>query len=212
MRRRPGPHSQGLKTAKRLPQKVFFLRYQRNGSARHFALGAYPEMSSAEALKKAAEWRKKNRRRHRPFRRAKNKCMAVQHQSLTVEELVFKWIDFNVARGCWADASRPRDELWLGYLRNHVPANGGQSARNRSIDRHLSDSRRADVPQAHQDLKRYALEGCRSDRLGKHHSNQQLRDHRADHSERQKHKKINRQSEPPEFIKRAMRKRVARDD
>ncbi len=53
-------------------RKYFFLRYQRNGSARHFALGAYPEMSSAEALKKAAEWRKKNRRRHRPFRRAKN--------------------------------------------------------------------------------------------------------------------------------------------
>ena len=88
--------------------------------------------------------------------------------------------------------------------------NSGQSARNRSIDRHLSDSRRADVPKARQDLQRYALEGRRGDRLGKRHSNQQLRDHRADHSERQKHeKKINRQPEPPECIKRAMRKRVA---
>ena len=103
-------------------RKYFFLRYQRNGATRHFALGAYPEMSLAEAFKKAAEWRKKLDEGIDPSQEQKIKRMAVQRQSLTVEELVFKWIDFNVARGRWADASRPRDELWLGYLRNHVPA------------------------------------------------------------------------------------------
>lgn len=64
-------------------RKYFFLRYQRNGSARHFALGAYPEMSLAEAFKKAAEWRKKLDEGIDPSEEQKIKRMAVQHQNLT---------------------------------------------------------------------------------------------------------------------------------
>lgn len=103
-------------------RKYFFLRYQRNGSTKHYSIGAYPETSLAEAFKKAAQWRKLLDDGIDPTEELKTKRLALNGQGISVEDLVFKWIDFNNKRGRWKDASRPREDLWLGYLHNHIPA------------------------------------------------------------------------------------------
>ncbi len=120
-------------------RKYFFLRYQRAGGTRYFSLGSYPETTLAEAFKKAAEWRKKLDEGIDPTQEQKLKRMAIQGQSLSVEELVFKWIESNEARGRWADASRPREDLWLGYLRNHIPANTATMPVIQLTPEHLAD-------------------------------------------------------------------------
>lgn len=110
--------------------KYFVLKSRTLG--RTFSLGRYPDMSLAEAFKKAAEWREKiaagidpaaEERAARQALRARPEepPQAPADTVLTFERLIYKWIAFNEERGRWKNAQKPRELVWAGFFRNHLP-------------------------------------------------------------------------------------------
>ena len=94
---------------------------------RIFTLGRYPQMSLADAFKKAAEWKVKIQQGIDPSEEEKalkaslRKKSDIRDDRLTFEQLICKWIDFNEARGRWNNPGKPKREVWEGYFRNHIP-------------------------------------------------------------------------------------------
>ena len=105
--------------------KYFILR--ESTINRIFTLGRYPQMSLADAFKKAAEWKVKIKRGIDPSEEEKALKASLRKKStsgddrLTFEQLIYKWIEFNEARGRWNNPSKPKKEVWEGYFRNHIP-------------------------------------------------------------------------------------------
>ena len=105
--------------------KYFILR--ESTINRIFTLGRYPQMSLADAFKKAAEWKVKIKQGIDPSEEEKALKASLRKKStsgddrLTFEQLIYKWIEFNEARGRWNNPSKPKKEVWEGYFRNHIP-------------------------------------------------------------------------------------------
>ena len=107
--------------------KYFLLRVRKIG--RVFALGKYPSMTLSEAFAKAADWKEKIAQGIDPAEEEKAKAkvlsktpvIEIDENTLTLEKLMYQWIDFNEARGRWKNKLKPRDEIWAGYFRNHIP-------------------------------------------------------------------------------------------
>lgn len=107
--------------------KYFVLRERSIG--RVFSLGKYPEMSLAEAFKKAAEWKRLVAEGVDPTQMEKERREALKRESepvpepdvLTFEALIRKWIDFNEKRGRWSRKAKSKTEVWDGFFRNHIP-------------------------------------------------------------------------------------------
>lgn len=94
-------------------RKYFVLRERTIG--RFFTLGAYPELSLAEAFKKAAVWKDKIAQGVDPAEEEKALKMALRREKpsadvLTFETLIRKWIDFNEKRGRWNNAHKTKTE------------------------------------------------------------------------------------------------------
>lgn len=105
-------------------RKYFVLRERTIG--RFFTLGAYPELSLAEAFKKAAVWKDKIAQGVDPAEEEKALKMALRREkspadALTFETLIRKWIDFNEKRGRWNNAHKTKTEVWDGFFKNHIP-------------------------------------------------------------------------------------------
>lgn len=107
--------------------KYFVLRVRfDDGSSRVLALGKYPQLSLADAFKKAAEWRVLVDKGIDPAEEEKKRRDALkpkkpEPEALTFEQLIRKWIAFEEGRGKWKNASKPRDYVWDGFFRNHIP-------------------------------------------------------------------------------------------
>lgn len=105
--------------------KYFILR--ESTLNRIFTLGRYPQMSLAEAFKKAAEWKAKIKQGIDPSEEEKalkaslRKKSAQSDDRLTFEQLIYKWIEFNEARGRWNNPNKPKKDVWRGFFRNHIP-------------------------------------------------------------------------------------------
>lgn len=108
--------------------KYFVLRER--SINRTFTLGKYPDMSLAEAFKKAAEWKEKIKQGVDPSKEEKERRNALRREQkggsdapdvLTFEKLIRQWIDFNERRGRWSTTSKSKTEVWDGFFRNHIP-------------------------------------------------------------------------------------------
>lgn len=105
--------------------KYFILR--ESTINRIFTLGRYPQMSLADAFKKAAEWKVKIQQGVDPSEEEKALKASLRKKStpgddrLTFEQLIYMWIEFNEARGRWNNPSKPKKEVWEGHFRNHIP-------------------------------------------------------------------------------------------
>lgn len=105
--------------------KYFILR--ESTINRIFTLGRYPQMSLADAFKKAADWKVKIRQGIDPSEEEKALKASLRRKSapsddrLTFEQLIYQWIEFNEARGRWNNPSKPKKEVWKGFFRNHIP-------------------------------------------------------------------------------------------
>lgn len=105
--------------------KYFILR--ESTINRIFTLGRYPQMSLADAFKKAAEWKVKIKQGIDPSEEEKTLKASLRRKSapsddrLTFEQLIYQWIEFNEARGRWNNPSKPKKEVWKGFFRNHIP-------------------------------------------------------------------------------------------
>lgn len=105
--------------------KYFILRETSLG--RIFTLGRYPQLSLAEAFKKAADWKVKIQQGIDPSEEEKALKASLRRKSapsddrLTFEQLIYQWIEFNEARGRWNNPSKPKKEVWKGFFRNHIP-------------------------------------------------------------------------------------------
>ena len=108
--------------------KYFVLRER--SINRTFTLGKYPDMSLAEAFKKAAEWKEKVKQGVDPAKEEKERRDALRRERegvcealdiLTFEKLIRQWIDFNEKRGRWSKTSKSKTETWDGFFRNHIP-------------------------------------------------------------------------------------------
>lgn len=93
---------------------------------RIFTLGRYPQISLAEAFKKATEWKVKIQQGIDPSEEEKALKASLRKESvrddrLTFEQLIYRWIEFNEARGRWNNPSKPKREIWEGFFRNHIP-------------------------------------------------------------------------------------------
>ena len=89
--------------------KYFVLRER--SINRTFTLGKYPDMSLAEAFKKAAEWKEKIKQGVDPSKEEKERRNALRREQkggsdapdvLTFERLIRQWINFNEKRGRWS--------------------------------------------------------------------------------------------------------------
>lgn len=103
--------------------KYFVLRER--SINRTFTLGKYPDMSLAEAFKKAAEWKEKVKQGIDPVKEEKERRDVLRRERdgvcealdiLTFEKLIRQWIEFNENRGKWS-----KTEIWDGFFRNHIP-------------------------------------------------------------------------------------------
>lgn len=103
--------------------KYFVLRER--SINRTFTLGKYPDMSLAEAFKKAAEWKEKVKQGIDPVKEEKERRDVLRREHdgvcealdiLTFEKLIRQWIEFNENRGKWS-----KTEIWDGFFRNHIP-------------------------------------------------------------------------------------------
>lgn len=108
--------------------KYFVLRER--SINRTFTLGKYPEMSLAEAFKKAADWKEKVKQGIDPAKEEKERRDALRRERegvcealdiLTFEKLIRQWIEFNEQRGRWSKTSKSKTETWDGFFRNHIP-------------------------------------------------------------------------------------------
>ncbi len=108
--------------------KYFVLRER--SINRTFTLGKYPDMSLAEAFKKAAEWKEKVKQGVDPAKEEKERRDALRRERegvcealdiLTFEKLIRQWIEFNENRGKWSKTSKSKTEIWDGFFRNHIP-------------------------------------------------------------------------------------------
>ena len=108
--------------------KYFVLRER--SINRTFTLGKYPDMSLAEAFKKAAEWKEKVKQGVDPAKEEKQRRDALRRERegvcealdiLTFEKLIQQWIEFNENRGKWSKTSKSKTEIWDGFFRNHIP-------------------------------------------------------------------------------------------
>ena len=103
--------------------KYFVLRERTIG--RVFTLGKYPDLSLSEAFQKAREWKGKVAMGIDPSEEEKARREALRPKQevseLTLEELIRKWIDFNEKRGRWKNALKPKELVWDGFFRNHIP-------------------------------------------------------------------------------------------
>ena len=108
--------------------KYFVLRER--SINRTFNLGKYPDMSLAEAFKKAAEWKEKVKQGVDPAKEEKEHRDALRRERegihdaldiLTFEKLIRQWIEFNEQRGRWSKTSKSKTETWDGFFRNHIP-------------------------------------------------------------------------------------------
>lgn len=106
--------------------KYFILRDR--VSNRVFSLGRYPEMSLATAFEKAKDWKEKIDKGIDPTleeRQARESLRKEKKESteevLTFEKLIRMWIAFNEKRGRWKNAHKPKEMIWDGYFRNHIP-------------------------------------------------------------------------------------------
>ena len=108
--------------------KYFVLRER--SINRTFNLGKYPDMSLAEAFKKAAEWKEKVKQGVDPAKEEKERRDALRREResvcealdiLTFEKLIRQWIEFNENRGKWSKTSKSKTEIWDGFFRNHIP-------------------------------------------------------------------------------------------
>lgn len=108
--------------------KYFVLRER--SINRTFNLGNYPDMSLAEAFKKAAEWKEKVKQGVDPAKEEKEHRDALRRERerihdaldiLTFEKLIRQWIEFNEQRGRWSKTSKSKTETWDGFFRNHIP-------------------------------------------------------------------------------------------
>ena len=123
----PGLYAHVAKLKDGTLAKYFILREV--SLKRVFTLGKYPDMSLAEAFKKAREWKDKIKQgidpaaEEKALRDAlKRKPEDAQHDDvLTFENLIRQWIDFNEKRGRWKNASKTKTETWDGFFRNHIP-------------------------------------------------------------------------------------------
>lgn len=108
--------------------KYFVLRER--SINRTFTLGKYPDMSLAEAFKKAAEWKEKVKQGIDPVKEEKERRDVLRRERdgvcealdiLTFEKLIRQWIEFNENRGKWSKTSKSKTEIWDGFFRNHIP-------------------------------------------------------------------------------------------
>lgn len=108
--------------------KYFVLRER--SINRTFTLGKYPDMSLAEAFKKAAEWKEKVKQGIDPVKEEKERRDVLRREHdgvcealdiLTFEKLIRQWIEFNENRGKWSKTSKSKTEIWDGVFRNHIP-------------------------------------------------------------------------------------------
>lgn len=108
--------------------KYFVLRER--SINRTFTLGKYPDMSLAEAFKKAAEWKEKVKQGIDPVKEEKERRDVLRREHdgvcealdiLTFEKLIRQWIEFNENRGKWSKTSKSKTEIWDGFFRNHIP-------------------------------------------------------------------------------------------
>lgn len=106
--------------------KYFVLRERSLG--RMLTLGKYPEMTLAAAFEKAKAWKAKVALGIDPSLEEKKAREALRKvvpepQAYTFEKLIQEWLAFNEARGQWRNATKPREEVWAGFFRNHIPEN-----------------------------------------------------------------------------------------
>lgn len=80
--------------------RYFILRYQKDDKQVKFNLGVYPQMSLAQAFAKAKEGRDKLDAGENPQQDLIEKRKErIFNDSLSIEDLVWKWVDFETKRG-----------------------------------------------------------------------------------------------------------------
>lgn len=101
--------------------KYFYLRYRKNNQQAKFFLGIYPQMSLSEAFAKAKAWKAKLDAGENPSEQVKLKQKEnVFKKSMSVEDLVWAWLDFESERGTWnMDIKKTKPDMWHGYLKHH---------------------------------------------------------------------------------------------
>lgn len=101
--------------------KYFSLLYTSNGKRIKYNLGAYPSLSLSAAFEKAQKYREMLDAGEDPEKAIKEKKLAnIFKTSMTVEQLVWKWIEFETARGKWdKNADKTKDVAWSGFFKNH---------------------------------------------------------------------------------------------
>ena len=101
--------------------KHFVLKYQRDGKRKKFFLGAYPDLSLADAFIKAKLFRTKLDSGINPNEEAiAARREKVYGESISVEDLIWQYIDFQIARGKWSGKAADRQQdVWYGFLKNH---------------------------------------------------------------------------------------------
>lgn len=101
--------------------KYFSLLYTSNGKRIKYNLGAYPSLSLSAAFEKAQKYREMLDAGEDPEKAIKEKKLAnVFKTGMTVEQLVWKWIEFETARGKWdKNADKTKDVAWSGFFKNH---------------------------------------------------------------------------------------------
>lgn len=101
--------------------RYFVLRYAKHGLTKKINLGAYPQMSLAQAFAKAQEFRDQLEKGCNPQHELETKRKHnIFNTSMSVEELIWAWIDFQTARGKWdQNASKTKEEIWYSFFRNH---------------------------------------------------------------------------------------------
>lgn len=101
--------------------KYFVLRYQSNGKTAKYNLGAYPQMSLAQAFEKAKAWREQLDAGIDPAEGLKKqKDEKIFKSGITLEDLIWQWVDFEAKRGLWdMSAKKTKEDFWLGWFKQH---------------------------------------------------------------------------------------------
>lgn len=101
--------------------RYFVLRYQKDGKQVKYNLGVYPQMTLAQAFTKAKEWRDKLDAGENPQQELIDKRNEkIYNDGISIEALVWKWVDFETKRGKWSTtADKTKEDIWRGFFKNH---------------------------------------------------------------------------------------------
>ena len=121
--------------------KYFVLRYRKHGLEAKFNLGVYPRLSLSDAFEKAKAFREKLERGENPSEHLKLKRQEkVFKKSISVEDLVWKWLDFESERGTWnMDIKKTKPDMWHTYFKLHFTKELREMPVNRLTAEMLAD-------------------------------------------------------------------------